>query len=93
MGFGAGRFRRNHFVFLHWHGESVGAVKRGKANAEKSAVAEALGSHSVELSASDLDECDLKAVIDKVKKALAHNDSQSIIQLNILTLTRRQRTD
>jgi hypothetical protein len=69
LGFGSGRFRRNHFVFIHWHGESVGAVKRGKANAEKSHMASALGPHSVELSASEIEECDLKAVIDKVRRA------------------------
>ena len=38
MNFGSGRFRRSKLMFLHFIGDSVSAVKRGRWNAKKSAM-------------------------------------------------------
>uniref|UniRef100_A0A7S1C4B3 ADF-H domain-containing protein n=1 Tax=Bicosoecida sp. CB-2014 TaxID=1486930 RepID=A0A7S1C4B3_9STRA len=70
MGFGSGDFRRTKWIFFHWSGESVGAVKRGRANACKKALHEKLSPTSVDISATDLDECTLEVIIERVKKSV-----------------------
>lgn len=69
LGFGTGRFRRTKFIFIHWSGERVGAVSRGRANAQKADMARILSPFSVELSPTSPDEITLEVVIDKVRRA------------------------
>ena len=63
MGFGSERWRRNHYLFVHWAGESCKHLARGKGNAEKLAVKAALlkGGDAIELFAQAADEADLQA--------------------------------
>lgn len=68
MGFGVGKFRRVKWICLHWSGESVSPVKRGRANATKKDVLKALEPFSLTISASDHDEMSLESIIEKVKR-------------------------
>jgi len=71
MGFGAGQFRRNNFLFVHWAGEKCPHVQRGKANAEKPTVQSALKcDRLLEMFAQDLDDLTLEDCIEKMKKYL-----------------------
>jgi len=71
MGFGSGRFRRNHFLFVHWAGANCPAVKRGKANHQKDAVKRALRTgHPLEYFAQSLDDIALPDVIAKMSRYL-----------------------
>ncbi len=47
MGFGAGKFRRIKWICLHWAGEKVSPVKRGRANALKKEIMAKLGPFSL----------------------------------------------
>lgn len=47
MGFGAGKFRRIKWICLHWAGEKVSPVKRGRANALKKDIMAKLGPFSL----------------------------------------------
>ena len=42
--FGSGTFKRHKNIFVHFNGQNVGAVKRGKFNSQKSDVIDQLGS-------------------------------------------------
>jgi hypothetical protein len=68
MGFGVGKFRRVKWICLHWSGESVSPVKRGRANALKKDILKWLEPFSLTVSASDADEMTLETIIDKVKR-------------------------
>lgn len=71
MGFGSGRFRRNHFLFVHWSGDACPAFAKVKANAKKAAVKAAFrASAALEFFASTLDEIELTAVLDKMNKCV-----------------------
>ena len=69
MGFGAGRFRRNHFLFVHWASDACPVVKRGKANARKMPVKSALhAGEALEHYAGGADDMALKEVIGRMSK-------------------------
>lgn len=70
MGFGSGTFRRTKWLFLHWSGENIGAVKRGQANACKGSIHKLLSPVSVDFEATSLDEFTLETVINKVKRSV-----------------------
>ena len=64
MGFGAGRFRRNHYLFLHWASEKCPVVKRGKANAQKDPCKRGLqAADALEQSPHSLEDMELRDVI------------------------------
>lgn len=69
MGFGAGKFRRIKWICLHWAGEKVSPVKRGRANALKKEIMAKLGPFSLTVSASSAEEMTLDAIIDKVRRS------------------------
>ena len=71
MGFGAGRFRRNHFLFVHWAGDACPHVRRGKANAKKPAIKQTLqAGEALEHFAGTLEDVELIDVIAKLSKVL-----------------------
>lgn len=70
MGFGTGQFRRSKWIYIHWSGENVPAMKRGKYNAEDGDMNIMLGSHNVAVAAQSMDEFTLEEVIKKVQKAV-----------------------
>ena len=69
MGFGSGKFRREKWIFVHWTGEKTPPVRRGRWNAAKSKLHEALSPVSVNIEATCLDDLTLDKVIDKVRRA------------------------
>eukprot|EP00242_Pyramimonas_sp_CCMP2087_P002640 CAMPEP_0198230594 /NCGR_PEP_ID=MMETSP1445-20131203/114745_1 /TAXON_ID=36898 /ORGANISM="Pyramimonas sp., Strain CCMP2087" /LENGTH=366 /DNA_ID=CAMNT_0043911151 /DNA_START=128 /DNA_END=1225 /DNA_ORIENTATION=+ len=77
MGFGKGQFRRSKWIFLHWSGEGVKAIKRGKFNAVDGDMKLLLGSHNVYVHASTRDSCTLEEVIDKVQRSVVTDGAAS----------------
>jgi hypothetical protein len=55
-GFGSGAFKRVKWVFVHWTGPKCPMVKRGKWNAEKSAIQELLSPYSLDLTVNTPEE-------------------------------------
>jgi hypothetical protein len=72
MGFGSGRFRRNHLLFVHWAGAACPHLVRGKANAQLHKVKRALlgGGDGIELSGHAREEIGLDVCITKMLKYL-----------------------
>lgn len=68
MSFGAGRFRRTKWIFVHWLGPSCGALRRGRDNAALGSIRPALGPTSADLQADERQEMELEAVIDRVRR-------------------------
>ena len=69
MGFGMGKFRREKWIFVHWTGEMTPPVRRGRWNAAKSKLHEALAPVSVDIEATCQDDLTVEKVIDKVRRA------------------------
>ena len=71
MGFGAGRFRRNHFLFVHWVAEDTPPFAKVKANAQKFPIKSAFGaSTALEFFAVSKEEMGLAEVLAKMNKYL-----------------------
>jgi hypothetical protein len=67
MAFGTGRFRRTKRVFFLWHGDAVGAVSKGRANANRGAMMELVGPTNVDIMLNGADDRSVDAVISKVQ--------------------------
>lgn len=68
MAFGRGVFRRCKWVFVHWSGEGVGAVKRGKANAADKPLRKVFGPTNLDHFAATREDITVEILIEKVKK-------------------------
>lgn len=68
MAFGTGVFRRCKWVFVHWSGERVGAVKRGKANAADKPLRKVFGPTNLDHFAATREDITVNILIQKVKK-------------------------
>jgi len=77
MGFGKGQFRRSKWIFLHWSGEKIKAIQRGKYNAVEGDMKALLGSHNVYMHASTRDQCLLEDIIDKVQRSVVTDGDAS----------------
>lgn len=69
-GFGSGAFKRVKWVFVHWTGPKCPMVKRGKWNAEKSAIQELLSPYSLDLTVNTPEEAELEVVVDAIKAVI-----------------------
>lgn len=68
MAFGTGVFRRCKWVFIHWSGEKVGGVKRGKANAADKPLRKVFGPTNLDHFAATREDVTVPILIEKVKK-------------------------
>jgi hypothetical protein len=70
-----GRFRRNHFLFVHWAGDKCPVVKRGKANALKEPVKKGLNAaEALEHFAQTAEDVAVEDVINKMTKVRIRRD-------------------
>jgi len=69
-GFGRGKFRRTKFVFIHWSGPGVSAVKRGQHNAHADEWDTKLGHQHVTISSSNKEDFAPEAMIERISKAI-----------------------
>jgi len=67
MGFGKGVFRRCKLIFIHYSGEDVNALRRGKLNAEEESMRRIVGSVNLSQFAATRDELNLSDLIERVK--------------------------
>jgi len=70
MGFGKGTFRRTKWIFIHWSGSKVGAVKRGKANGAQGEFETKMGMHHLSVSSANLEDFSPESLIDRIKRAV-----------------------
>jgi Cofilin/tropomyosin-type actin-binding protein len=70
MGFGTGKLRRVKWICVHWSGDKVSPVKRGRAVAATKDLARALEPFSLTISASSAEDLSLAAIIDKVRRSV-----------------------
>eukprot|EP00667_Euglena_gracilis_P016014 EG_transcript_16697 len=74
--FGSGTFKRDKFIFVHFNGQNVGAVKRGKFTAQKGAVSTALGSCHSDLEISTVDDCTTDHFFEKLNRVFVSDSGQ-----------------
>jgi hypothetical protein len=77
LGFGTGRLRRTKHVLVHWVGEGVSAVSRGRLMAKRPEMEKVLGSGlacSVSLELTRLEDLTLEGTIERVRKASIIDD-------------------
>uniref|UniRef100_A0A7S4EZJ0 ADF-H domain-containing protein n=1 Tax=Chrysotila carterae TaxID=13221 RepID=A0A7S4EZJ0_CHRCT len=67
MAFGAGRFRRVHWLFFHWAGPDCAGVTLGRANAQRAAIKGVLKPTSIDFFANELNEFTVAIVIEKAR--------------------------
>ena len=67
MGFGKGVFRRCKLIFIHYSGEDVNALRRGKLNAEEESMRRIVGSVNLSQFAATREELNLSDLIERVK--------------------------
>jgi len=77
MGFGTGQFRRSKWIFIHWSGENVPAVKRGKYNTVEGDMKLLLGAHNVAVAAQGKEEFTLEEIISKVQRSVVTDGDAS----------------
>ena len=77
MAFGRGPFRRCKWVFVHWSGERVGAVKRGKANAADRPLRKVFGPTNMDFFAATREDISVEILIQKVKKFVVTDGESS----------------
>jgi hypothetical protein len=73
MGFGRGKFRRTKFVFVHWSGPGVSAVKRGQFNAYANDWDTALGHQHVSIASGNKEDFAPEAMIERISKAIVRD--------------------
>jgi|EP00670_Eutreptiella_braarudii_P001633 hypothetical protein len=66
--FGSGTFKRHKNIFVHFNGQNVGAVKRGKFNSQKSDVIDQLGSTHSDIEITSKDECTTDHFFDSLNR-------------------------
>jgi len=72
MGFGAGKFKRTKWVFVHFIGDEVPPVKRGRQNALVGKMYARLACQGVsvlKVEATHPDQASLEAILDRVRRA------------------------
>jgi len=77
LGFGTGRLRRTKHVLVHWVGESVSAVSRGRLMAKRPEMEKVLGDSlacSVGMELTRLEDFTLEGTIERVRKASVIDD-------------------
>lgn len=77
LGFGTGRLRRTKHVLVHWVGDGVGAVSRGRMMAKRPEMEKVLGcglACSVSLELTRLEDLTLEGTIERVRKASIIDD-------------------
>jgi hypothetical protein len=74
LGFGKGKFRRTKWCFVHWTGEAVGAVARGRLNNMKPEMAKLLTPHHVSRDASSTADMDVGAVVSWIVSVIVSDD-------------------
>ena len=67
MGFGKGTFRRCKLIFVHFSGEDVNALRRGKLNAQEESMRRIVGSVNLSQFAATREELSLGDLIERVK--------------------------
>lgn len=66
--FGKGHFRRCKWVFVHWSGENVSALKRGKLNGAEAHMRKVFGATNLDHFAAAREEISVEIIVEKVRK-------------------------
>lgn len=70
MGFGSGKFRRTKWCFVHWSGDEVGAVLRGKLNGVRPEMEKLLTPHHLCYDATQQSDLDIEPFVSCFDEAL-----------------------
>jgi hypothetical protein len=78
--FGSGTFKRDKFIFVHFNGPNVAAVKRGRCSAQRAHVAEALGPFHADLEVSSAAECATDLFFEKLNRTFVSDSGTVSLQ-------------
>eukprot|EP00042_Codosiga_hollandica_P024734 m.105796 g.105796 ORF g.105796 m.105796 type:complete len:363 (-) comp51660_c0_seq1:149-1237(-) len=75
--FGQGTFQRIKLIFVHFNGENVSGVKKGKVNAKKGSVIQLCGTTHAEYLMESKADCSVDAIFTKMEKIFVSDDKQN----------------